>query len=80
MRFSEGQSSRQTRRHLPRDQNYNCGGRTLTAGDQVLIKMASQDEKVIDNQDYITQLTTLIVIVNRFLILLHLLILLSIIL
>ena len=46
----------------------------------MLIKMASQDEKVIDNQDYITQLTTLIVIVNRFLILLHLLILLSIIL
>ena len=37
VRFSEGQSSRQTRRHLPRDQNYNCG-QTLTAGDQVLIK------------------------------------------
>ena len=34
VRFSEGQSSRQTRRHLPRDQNYNHGQQTLTAGDK----------------------------------------------
>ena len=34
VRFSEGQSSRQTRRHLPRDQNYNRGQQTLTAGDK----------------------------------------------
>ena len=34
VRFSEGQSSRQTRRHLPRNQNYNHGQQTLTAGDK----------------------------------------------
>ena len=34
VRFSEGQSSRQTRRHLPRDQNYNHGQQILTAGDK----------------------------------------------
>ena len=34
VRFSEGQSSRQTRRHLPRDQNYNHGQQTSTAGDK----------------------------------------------
>ena len=34
VRFSEGQSSRQTRRHLPRDQNYNHGQQTLTVGDK----------------------------------------------
>ena len=34
VRFSEGQNSRQTRWHLPRDQNYNHGQQTLTAGDK----------------------------------------------
>ena len=34
VRFSEGQSSRQTRRHLPREQNYNHGQQTLTVGDK----------------------------------------------
>ena len=34
VRFSEGQSSRQTRRHLPHDQNYNRGQQILTAGDK----------------------------------------------